>query len=210
MSFRNIYSLETTTIIKIENTSITPPTPICPFAVIPLPIPRQLLMSFCCYAFVFSRISCTSSHTVGVSCVCSLSLSELSLRLTHVLAWVSGLFLFMVEHQPAVWMNHLSFIPSPVMGVLLSPFFGLLKIMLLEALKYKSWCGCVFTSPGKYLGVDVMGQKAVGRLLKKEPNYFPKWLYHEAFPPETCDSSGSSVSLPILHQEFYIERRHLL
>lgn len=82
--------------------------------------------------------------------------------------------------------------------------------MLLGAVKYKPWCGCVFTSPGKYLGVHVMGQKAVGCLLKKLPNYFPKWLYHEAFPPETCDSSGSSVSLPILHQEFYIERRHLL
>ena len=87
----------------------------------------------------------------------SVSLSMMCLRVVHIVAWISSLFLFIAKWHSILWFYH----KLQIMGIWVLSSFRQLWLKLLLMFIYKSLCGSSFLR-NKYLGVKLLTRKVSG------------------------------------------------
>lgn len=89
-----------------------------------------------------------------------------------------------------------SFISWQTFGLFLT--WGLSCIMLIWTFVYKIFCGDIFSNLLRiYLGIEFLDHMVTLCLMFRGiSRLFLTWLYHCVSPPEACEDSNSSTSLP--------------
>ena len=102
----------------------------------------------------------------------SVSLTMMYLRVMHIVAWISNLFLFIAKWHSILWFYH----KLQMMGIWVLSSFRQLWLKLLLMFIYRSLCGSSFLC-NKYLGVKLLTRKvSVCDFIRILLTCFPKKL----------------------------------
>lgn len=131
------------------------------------------------------------------------------LRLIHIVASVSALFLFNVKLYSIVQIYHMGSLDNTHLDCF---HFWLLTIMLPWTLAFEFLCGHMISFlMTTYWGVEFLVYRVTQFLTFGElPSYFSKWPYHFTFPPAMNGGSSFSIPSPVLTTVCLFYYNHLL